>query len=36
MKLFTEPAGGAHRDKDLILDNVRKSIENNLNEFSII
>ena len=27
-----EPVGGAHRDRDLILDNVRKSIENNLKE----
>ena len=32
-EIIPEPAGGAHRDKDLILDNVRKSIENNLNEF---
>ena len=33
-EIILEPVGGAHRDKDLILDNVRKSIENNLNEFS--
>ena len=32
-EIIPEPVGGAHRDKDLILDNVRKSIENNLNEF---
>ena len=32
-EIIPEPIGGAHRDKDLILDNVRKSIENNLNEF---
>ena len=33
-EIIPEPVGGAHRDRDLILDNVRKSIENNLNEFS--
>ena len=32
-EIISEPLGGAHRDKDLILDNVRKSIEKNLNEF---
>ena len=32
-EIIAEPVGGAHRDRDLILDNVRKSIENNLNEF---
>jgi acetyl-CoA carboxylase carboxyl transferase subunit alpha len=32
-EIIREPVGGAHRDKDLILDNVRKSIENNLNKF---
>jgi acetyl-CoA carboxylase carboxyl transferase subunit alpha len=31
--IIPEPVGGAHRDRDLILDNVRKSIENGLNEF---
>jgi len=31
-EVIPEPIGGAHRDRDLILDNVRKSIENNLNE----
>ena len=33
-EIIPEPVGGAHRDRDLILDNVRKSIENNLNEFT--
>ena len=32
-EIIPEPIGGAHRDRDLILDNVRKSIESNLNEF---
>jgi len=32
-EIIPEPAGGAHRDKDLILNNVRKSIEDNLNKF---
>ena len=32
-EIIPEPIGGAHRDKDLILNNVRKSIENYLNEF---
>jgi len=32
-EIIDEPVGGAHRDRDLILDNVRKSIENSLNEF---
>ena len=32
-EIIPEPVGGAHRDKDLILDDVRKSIESNLNEF---
>jgi len=32
-EIIPEPIGGAHRDRDLILDNVRKSIEHNLNEF---
>ena len=34
-EIIPEPVGGAHRDRDLILDNVRKSIESNLNEFLI-
>ena len=33
-EIIPEPIGGAHRDRDLILDNVGKSIEKNLNEFS--
>ena len=33
-EVIPEPLGGAHRDKDLILDNVRNSITNNLNDFS--
>jgi acetyl-CoA carboxylase carboxyl transferase subunit alpha len=32
-EIIPEPIGGAHRDRDLILENVKKSIENNLNEF---
>ena len=32
-EIILEPVGGAHRDRDLILENVKKSIENNLNEF---
>ena len=32
-EIIPEPVGGAHRDRDLILVSVRKSIENNLNEF---
>tara|TARA_B100000767_G_scaffold267042_1_gene285234 strand:+ start:50 stop:1156 length:1107 start_codon:yes stop_codon:yes gene_type:complete len=32
-EIIPEPVGGAHRDRDLILSNVRNSIENNLNEF---
>ena len=31
-EIIPEPTGGAHRDKNLILDNVRISIESNLNE----
>ena len=32
-EIIPEPIGGAHRDRDLILDNIKKSIENNLQEF---
>ena len=32
-EIILEPIGGAHRDKDLILENVRRSVEANLNEF---
>ena len=28
-EIIYEPVGGAHRDRDLILDNVRKSIKKN-------
>ena len=33
-EIINEPLGGAHRDRDLILDNVRSSILNNLNIFN--
>ena len=33
-EIILEPSGGAHRDKDLVLDNVRNSIRNNLEFFS--
>ena len=33
-EIISEPVGGAHRNRDLILDNVRKSIEKNLNDFN--
>ena len=32
-EIINEPLGGAHRDRDLILDNVRSSILNKLNTF---
>tara|TARA_B110001452_G_scaffold36361_1_gene27854 strand:- start:1691 stop:2797 length:1107 start_codon:yes stop_codon:yes gene_type:complete len=32
-EIIPEPVGGAHRDRDLILYNVRQAIEKNLNEF---
>jgi acetyl-CoA carboxylase carboxyl transferase subunit alpha len=32
-EIISEPLGGAHRDKDLILDNVRNSIKSNLDFF---
>ena len=32
-EIIPEPIGGAHRDRDLILDNVRKSIDSNLSSF---
>ena len=31
--VISEPIGGAHRDKELILNNVRSSIVDSLNEF---
>jgi len=33
-EIIKEPIGGAQRDKDLILENIRNSIKNNLNEFN--
>jgi len=33
-EIIQEPTGGAHRDRDLILDNVRGSLRKNLNYFS--
>ncbi len=33
-EIISEPVGGAHRDKDLILENIRKSIRLNLESFS--
>ena len=35
-EIISEPLGGAHRDKDLILENVRNSITNNLNDFNLM
>jgi acetyl-CoA carboxylase carboxyl transferase subunit alpha len=35
-EIISEPLGGAHRDKDLILNNVRNSITNNLNDFNLM
>tara|TARA_Y100001970_G_C13631730_1_gene554502 strand:+ start:12 stop:560 length:549 start_codon:yes stop_codon:yes gene_type:complete len=32
-EIISEPIGGAHRDKDQVLENVRSSIEKNLKEF---
>ena len=32
-EIIPEPLGGAHRDRDLILNNIKKSIESNLQEF---
>ncbi len=32
-EIIAEPVGGAHRDKDLILNNVKNSITNHLNDF---
>lgn len=32
-EIIPEPVGGAHRDRDLILDNVRSSLEKNLEFF---
>tara|TARA_A100001015_G_scaffold263662_1_gene310762 strand:- start:1709 stop:2806 length:1098 start_codon:yes stop_codon:yes gene_type:complete len=35
-EIISEPTGGAHRDKDLILNNVKNSISNNLKSFKEI
>jgi len=35
-EIITEPIGGAHRDKDLVLENVKNSIVNSLKEFNKI
>ena len=32
-EIITEPLGGAHRDKDLILENIRESLIKNLDQF---
>ena len=32
-EIILEPVGGAHRDRDVILDNVRKALIKNLNYF---
>ena len=32
-EIIAEPLGGAHRDKNLILENLKKSIKANLDEF---
>ena len=35
-EIIEEPTGGAHRDRDLILNNVKISIQKNLNEFDFM
>ena len=35
-EIITEPIGGAHRDRELTLRNVKKSIENNLSHFLLM
>ena len=35
-EIIPEPLGGAHRDKDLVLDNVRNAIDRNLSKFLIL
>ena len=35
-EIIPEPLGGAHRDKNLILENVRNSIERSINEFNTL
>ena len=33
-EIIAEPVGGAHRDRDLVLKNVKNLLTNNLNEFN--
>ena len=33
-EIISEPKGGAHRDRDLVIQEVKKSIKNNINELS--
>ena len=35
-EIISEPVGGAHRDRDLILDKIRSSITNNLQKFDLM
>ena len=35
-EIIPEPLGGAHRDKNLILDTIKSSIEKSLNEFNFL
>ena len=35
-EIIPEPLGGAHRDKNLILENVRNSIEKSINDFGLL
>ena len=35
-EIVTEPVGGAHRDRNLILENIRNSIKKNLDEFKMM
>ncbi len=35
-EIITEPVGGAHRDKNLILENIRNSIKKNLDQFKMM
>ena len=35
-EIVPEPIGGAHRDKDLILENIRSSIKKNLDSFKLM
>ena len=35
-EIIEEPTGGAHRDRDLIINNVKISIQKNLNEFNFM